>query len=67
MSGRGSGDVSRPEHAFDTGAMTAIDWTPGLPTGPQQILSSDWPKYPENFVERPPMPVWVSLRVGSGP
>jgi hypothetical protein len=27
----------------------------------QQILNSDWPKYPTNFVERPPMPVWVRI------
>jgi hypothetical protein len=49
------------EHMFDTGDMTAPDWTPGPPRGSQQILNSEWPKYPENFVERRPIPVWVLI------
>ncbi len=47
---------------FDTGCVMTTDGFGGSPNGDtQQILNSDWPKYPENFVERPPIPVWVRV------
>jgi hypothetical protein len=41
---------------------TTIDERLGPPgRDHQQILNSDWPKYPTNFVYRAPMPVWVRV------
>jgi hypothetical protein len=48
------------EHTFDTGCVTTAGF-PGPPDGSHQILNSDWPKYPNNFVERPPILVWVRV------
>ncbi len=49
------------EQTFDTDGVVMVDRTPGPPNGSQQILNSDWPKYPENFVERQPILVWVRV------
>jgi hypothetical protein len=46
---------------FDTAGVYSTDGFRGPPTGSQQILNSDWPMYPENFVERPPIPAWVRV------
>jgi len=46
---------------FDTGAVYTTAGLGGPPRGSQQILNGDWPRYPENFVQRPPLPVWVRI------
>ena len=39
-----------------------VDNTPGPPgAGTQTIRNSAWPKYPTNFPDRPPIPVWVRI------